>query len=474
MNFPVIIQGGMGTGVSSWILANTVASAGQLGVVSGTAIDNIFIRRLQLGDPGGNMRRALEHFPFPDVARRLCNEYFIDGGKSPDKPFKTAPKFELQPSREIQELFIVSNFCEVWLAKEGHAGVVGINLMEKIQIPNIFSLYGAMLAGVDYVLMGAGIPRDIPGVLDSLAEHRDTSLRVRVEGASMDSDHRAWLRPRELFGDDLPPVKRPLFLAIVASAVLAKSLARKATGRVDGFVVETPWAGGHNAPPRGQMQLTESGEPIYGEKDNVDLADMKAIGLPFWIAGKCADPVTLQEVRAAGAQGIQVGTLFAFSEESAMDEAIKTELLAQARRGECRIFTDPLASPTGFPFKVAQIEGTNSQQEVYLQRMRVCDLGYLRTPFIAEDGGIEYRCPAEPEKHFIQKGGAPGELPGRKCLCNGLLANIGLPQKRGKQGHELPLVTAGDDLNKIAVLTQNGKESYSALDVIRYLLGEDV
>ena len=30
-------------------------------------------------------------------------------------------------------------------------------------------LYGAMLAGVDYVLMGAGIPRTIPGILDSLA-----------------------------------------------------------------------------------------------------------------------------------------------------------------------------------------------------------------------------------------------------------------------------------------------------------------
>ncbi len=35
---PIIIQGGMGAGVSSWSLARAVSKAGQLGVVSGTAI----------------------------------------------------------------------------------------------------------------------------------------------------------------------------------------------------------------------------------------------------------------------------------------------------------------------------------------------------------------------------------------------------------------------------------------------------
>ena len=49
---PVIIQGGMGAGVSSWRLARAVSSTGQLGVVSGTALDVILARRLQEGDPG--------------------------------------------------------------------------------------------------------------------------------------------------------------------------------------------------------------------------------------------------------------------------------------------------------------------------------------------------------------------------------------------------------------------------------------
>ena len=56
---PVIIQGGMGIAVSNWELARTVSLQGQLGVVSGTAIDNVLARRLQDGDLSGIYRRAL-------------------------------------------------------------------------------------------------------------------------------------------------------------------------------------------------------------------------------------------------------------------------------------------------------------------------------------------------------------------------------------------------------------------------------
>src|ERR1700693_5650483 len=71
MREPLIIQGGMGAGVSSWKLAKAVSQAGQLGVVSGTALDQILARRLQDGDPGGNMRRGLDRFPFHSVAERI-------------------------------------------------------------------------------------------------------------------------------------------------------------------------------------------------------------------------------------------------------------------------------------------------------------------------------------------------------------------------------------------------------------------
>src|ERR1700755_2420247 len=88
MSYPKIIQGGMGAGVSHWRLARAVSELGQLGVVSGTALALIFIRNLQLGDPGGDLRRALKHFPIPGVATRLIAEYFIPGGKPPHEPFK--------------------------------------------------------------------------------------------------------------------------------------------------------------------------------------------------------------------------------------------------------------------------------------------------------------------------------------------------------------------------------------------------
>ena len=62
-----IIQGGMGAGVSNWNLARTVSRLGQLGVVSGTALDAILVRRLQDGDLEGQVRHALTNFPFQNM-----------------------------------------------------------------------------------------------------------------------------------------------------------------------------------------------------------------------------------------------------------------------------------------------------------------------------------------------------------------------------------------------------------------------
>src|SRR3954469_7177083 len=152
---PVIIQGGMGAGVSNWRLANAVSRQGQLGVVSGTALDQVFARRLQDGDPGGHMRRAMDHFPFPEIAARIRDTWFIEGGKAADKPYKRPTPATKDGPREVRELCIVSNFVEVFLARENHDNPVGINYLEKIQLPLLASAYGAMLAGVSYVLIGA-------------------------------------------------------------------------------------------------------------------------------------------------------------------------------------------------------------------------------------------------------------------------------------------------------------------------------
>jgi nitronate monooxygenase len=470
-NNPVIIQGGMGAGVSNWRLAQAVSRLGQLGVVSGTALDHILARRLQDGDPGGHMRRGLDRFPFPRMAERIWETYYLPNGKAEHAAYKSLPKLSKDSPRELIELWIVSNFVEVSLAREGHQNPVGINYLEKIQIPHLASIYGAMLAGVDYVLMGAGIPLKIPGVLDLLANHQPASYELQVTGAKEGDDDTMHFVPREFADHDLPPLLRPKFLAIVASNTLAVTMLRRANGRVDGFVVEGPTAGGHNAPPRGKLQLNEAGEPIYGERDIVDLAKLHELGLPFWLAGGYGARGKLREALAQGAAGVQVGTAFAFCVESGLREEYKQALLQRSIAGEGRVFTDPLASPTGFPFKAAQLEGTLSEAEVYLARPRICDLGYLRETYRTEEGAIEYRCAGEPVSLYLSKGGQEEKTVGRKCLCNALLANIGNAQVRGGKYLEKGLVTSGDDLSEVLSFLQPDRSAYTAADVVANLLG---
>ncbi len=142
-----------------------------------------------------------------------------------------------------------------------------------------------------------------------------------------------------------------------------------------------------------------------------------------------------------------------------------------ALEGRANVFTDPLASPTGFPFKVAQVEHTMSEAVEYQSRTRICDLGYLRHLYRRADGEVGYRCPAEPVEDFVLKGGTVEQTVGRKCVCNGLPATVGLEQSRAGGKHESALVTAGDDLANLAEFLPPGQLSFSAAQVIQKLLG---
>jgi NAD(P)H-dependent flavin oxidoreductase YrpB (nitropropane dioxygenase family) len=458
----------MGVAVSGWRLAREVSRAGQLGVVSGTAMDAVLARVLQDGDPGGHYRRALADFPSTAMAERVLERYFVAGGRTEGAPYRPTPKLSLEPTRSALELAVVGNFAEVWLAKEGHDGVVGVNCLEKVQMATPSALLGAVLAGVDYVLMGAGIPREIPGLLRDLAAGRRARVSVDVAGGTL--RRYAEVDPVDLLGADLPPLTRPDFLAIISVDQLASYLYRDPEIRPDGFVVERPPAGGHSAPPRGRMQLDEHGDPVYGERDEARLDAMASIGLPFWMAGAYSTPELVAEARAAGAVGVQVGTLFALSRESGLTDDARAELLARLGRGELTVRNDPRASPTGFPFKVADIEGSASEPAVYADRPRLCDLSYLRQPYEQEDGGIGYRCAAEPVHMYVRKGGAEADTEGRKCLCNGLMANVGLGQHRRDGYREATLVTLGQDLTGAAALVQRHPRGWSARDALDYLL----
>jgi NAD(P)H-dependent flavin oxidoreductase YrpB (nitropropane dioxygenase family) len=197
-----------------------------------------------------------------------------------------------------------------------------------------------------------------------------------------------------------------------------------------------------------------------------DLAKIRELGLPFWLAGSYGQTGKLAEAIQLGATGIQVGTAFAFCEESGITKDLKQQVIQSSRERKARVLTDPLASPTGFPFKVVQLSGTQSDRSIVEQRTRVCDLGYLRHVYHASDGHLGYRCPAEPVADYTRKGGAAAETNGRLCVCNGLVATVGLAQTRTSGGREFPLITAGNDVANVAAFLTPGRDSYSAADVV--------
>jgi NAD(P)H-dependent flavin oxidoreductase YrpB (nitropropane dioxygenase family) len=472
---PTIIQGGMGVSVSSWQLAHAVARTGNLGVVSGTGADVVMARRLQLGDPGGHIRRALAHFPYPDVSRRVMRTYYVHGGMPETANFRTLPRFTLEPSQELMELTVAANFAEVWLAKEGHDGPVGVNYLRKIELPLPYGLLGAILAGVDYVIVGAGNPAEIPGMVRTLAAGQDLEFSVRGQGfTSKDAPLLARCSPSEILGTPVPQAE-PRMLAIAASAELAEGLAGNPVTRPFGFVLEGPTAGGHNAPPRGPRRTDDLGQPVYDERDAVDVERVAALGLPFWLAGSYGSPEGLASATSAGATGIQVGTAFAYTAESGMAPEYKKQVLTSLAEGTLEVRTDWRASPTGFPFKVVQAPGTLSDPEVAERRKLVCDLSYLRVPYKKGDGEVDYRCPAEPVAVYTgRKGGRVENTEGRKCLCNGLLATAGLPQRRPKGVLEPAVITSGDDFSTVSVLMEHvrsDQDFYTAQDVLDHLEG---
>ncbi|TVR12265.1 MAG: nitronate monooxygenase [Planctomycetota bacterium] len=466
---PPLIQGGMGIGVSSWRLARAVSQAGALGVVSGTALDRVVAYRLQEGDPQGHMRWALSQFPLPGVGQGVIQQWFQAEGLSAPGVYRQPAMIDHQPSAKTLALLVAANFVEVTLAKDGHSGPVGINLLEKSAAANLASLYGAMLAGVDVVLMGAGIPKDIPEALDALAQHQPAQLPLAVEGALPGERFHLHFDPAQV-GDvpieKRPALRRPVFLAVISSDVLAQSLHRSTEGAVDGYVVERHSAGGHNAPPRGARQGGE--ELAYGPRDEADLQRLKRLDRPFWLAGGQAHPSSLATAQALGAQGIQVGTAFAQCQESGLLPAIKSTIHQLRQSGRLQVRTDGKASPTGFPFKVAEIPGTLSDEAGYAARQRICNMGYLRQPYRREDGSIGWRCAAEPEQQYRAKGGDPESCVGRKCLCNALMAAIG-HSGRGRNGQlELPLITAGDGLAEIGLDDQD-PNAPSAAEIVHRL-----
>ena len=466
--FRPVVQGGMGVDVSPPRLAKEVSMLdGQVGqgTVTGAAVDIVVARKLQNGDPGGDYRRALDHFPFPEIAQLVLDEYFMLSDDSTPRIYKPTLRPSLEPSRLAIALLICANFATVWLAKEGHENPISINYLEKMAMVHLYSIYGAMLAGVDIITMGAGIPLHIPDVLDAYARGEAAEYPVPITGLDSGTITMRF-DPSEFFGQTVAALKRPKFLPIVSTDTLATLLKKKLSGGVWGFVIEGPGAGGHSAKPRRKPPaFNSSGEPVYDDLDKPNFKKLVALGLPFWLAGGYASPEGLAQALSVGAAGIQVGSIFALCNESGLDPKIRCEVIRLYHHGKLRVRKDPRASSTGYPFNVIQLFGSLSDDGVYSDRHRTCSQGALLTPHRMPDGTIVYRCTAEPGRMYEAHGGDLADTIGVRCLCNGLLSVVRL----GDPG-EPPIGTLGSDTGFLHYLTPNWYSSYSAAQAMDYIL----
>jgi len=467
--------GGMGVAVSTPGYANAIAKLNtrakpndSLGTVSLTGVWVWMARLLQDGDADGKVRRALAAFPNQEISRRIIARYYRAEGRAPNQPYVAVPilTFDLNP--RLRDMMVATSFAAVWLAREGHNEPIAVNLLEKIQLAIMPCLYGAMLAGAQYYLIGAGNPIQIAEVLDRFASYRDASYRVTVGGMGTQEVR---FDPTELRIDTRPTVE-PLWFPIVSSHTLAEALVKKSRGPVHGFIVEHYTAAGHNAPPRGRGgEITK--EVIYNpDKDTADLSKIAQLGRPYILAGSQAEPDSLQKALALGAAGIQIGSIGALARESGWITSLKLAIIQAYDEGRLIVRPDGRISPSGYPFQVVQLPGTAGDPNKS-ERPRRCDIGALAVPRLDPNGTMVMACPSEPVDDYIRKGGQIEATVGRGCVCNDLLSAAGRPQTRvlpnGTQFVERPLATfSQQEPHYLKVLPRGPDGLYGVADAFAY------
>ena len=259
-----IVQGGMGVGVSAHRLAGSVAALGAMGTIS-----SVDLRR--------------HH---PDLMERTRD---LAAGKAATQAAKEA----------INEANLEALGREIGAAREraGGRGLLAINVMRAV------SEYGpsvsrALECGIDAVVVGAGLPLDLP----ELAQDHPTALLVPIlsDARGVQLLVRKWERKKRL---------------------------------PDAIVIEHPrLAGGH----LGAAKIADLHDPRF-EFENVipqALAFLRSAGIekeiPLIAAGGIRRFDDIARVQALGAAAAQLGTPFAVTHECDAHANFK-RVLAQAR-----------------------------------------------------------------------------------------------------------------------------------------------
>lgn len=329
-----IIQGGMGVGVSLHPLASAVAKEGGIGIVSSACLDRL-------------------------VSKRTGKKY---------NSYEAA-------------------YAEVSLAKAA-GGYAGINIMGALVRDYNDSVKGAIDAGADAIISGAGLPLTLPAIQPP----GDTAL-----------------------------------IPIVSSARALELICKKWEKlgyRPDAVVLEGPLAGGHLGFKIDQIESDASKlENLFPAVKDMAI---KYGDFPVIVAGGIYTHEDIVRFIKMGADGVQMGTRFLATQESSASSEYKQAVL-DAKEEDIIVAHDP-GSPCGLPFRVIK------QSPMYvsaLKRLRApkCDKGYV---LLKDKDGKFTICPAKEsnEHHF--------------CICNGLLSSAGYnPDK------EEPLYTVGTNAARV-------------------------
>ena len=269
-----VVQGGMGVGVSAHGLAGALAAAGGVGTLSSV-----------------DMRRH-----HPDLMERTT-------GLDPDHGAKEA----------IDEANLEALSREVAAARElsGGRGLLAINVMRAVTA-YAPSVKRALEAGIDAVVVGAGLPLDLP---DLAQDHPQAALiPILSDARGVQLIVKKWERKKRL---------------------------------PDAIVIEHPrLAGGH----LGAARVGDLNDPRFDFENVIpqSLAFLRSAGLegqvPLIAAGGIRSWEEISQLQSLGAAAVQLGTPFAVTVESDAHAEFK-RVLAEARSEDMVEFTSVAGLP---------------------------------------------------------------------------------------------------------------------------------
>lgn len=277
-----IIQGGMGVGVSRGKLAGAVAKEGGVGIISTAQI--------------GYDKEGFEQ------NQHACN---------------------LEAIKE-----------HIAMAKaQADGGLVGVNVMVALKHYREH-VKAAVEAGADVVICGAGLPMDLP----ELVEGSDTKIAPVVSSAR-------------------------------ATEVLLRRWEKKYDRTADFVVVEGPKAGGHLGFLKEEAENGIDFDQIVREIVEAVNAhgETRGINIPVVVAGGIFTKEDIEHVFSLGASGVQIASRFVATIECDACDAYKQAYI-QAKEEDVKIIQSPVGMPGRAvfnPFLQKVKEGNTKVEKCY-------------------------------------------------------------------------------------------------------------